>query len=135
MNTKFSEKMRRIKRRDTGLETAMAAMLRKSSIKYDYQPRLYGHPDFRIKKTSTLIFCDSSFWHGRRQIDLSGVSFKSNRKFWMNKLEANRRRDARIRRRLRHNGWSVHRFWDTDIIKSPEKVMKRLQRIIELKGK
>ena len=85
-----------------------------------------GHPDFRIKEANVLVFCDSSFWHGRREKEIKGEAFKKNKEFWMNKLTENKKRDARINRALRKEGWCVLRFWDTDIFKFPEKVIKRL---------
>lgn len=128
-----SERMKRVKSKGTKLELMMESTLKQLGIKYEKQPNLYGHPDFRIIGTSVLLFCDSSFWHGRNEKDLSGTSFKKNREFWHNKIVTNRRRDQRNRRVLRNQGWSVWRFWDTDILKKPEKVRRRLRRIVNRK--
>jgi DNA mismatch endonuclease (patch repair protein) len=89
-----------------------------------------GKPDFVVKGTDLLIFCDSSFWHGRRTRETSGKAFKINRTFWTRKLMMNRSRDLRNNRRLRAQGWSVARFWDTDILRKPEKVKLKLRRMI-----
>ena len=37
-----------------------------------------------------------------------------------------RKRDMRTNRILRKEGWHIVRFWDTDILNSPEKVIKKL---------
>lgn len=126
-----SERMRRVKSVGTGLEAKMESILRSLDIKYQKQPTLQGRPDFRIKGTNVLIFCDSSFWHGRREKETSGRAFKRNRALWTKKLVGNKKRDQRNNRILRRNGWSVHRFWDTDVLKKPEKVKKRLRRIVD----
>src|SRR6266850_1694650 len=112
-----SARMSQIKSRGTGTERAMEKILREMSLKFDRQPKVVGHPDFRVRGTRVLVFCDSSFWHGRWSKDVSGKSFRRNRSFWTEKLQRNRRRDARVSRLLRSNGWSVYRFWDTDILR------------------
>lgn len=123
--------MKRVRSFGTGLEAAMANMMKEVNIKYEKQPSLQGRPDFRIKGTNLLIFCDSSFWHGRREKELEGKAFRKNKDFWTSKLIENRRRDARTNRRLKKEGWQVLRFWDTDVQKSPGKVIRKLERMIE----
>lgn len=123
-----SERMRRVRSSNTKIEKAMEDLLKEQKMKYGRQVDLPGCPDFKIVGTSVLIFCDSSFWHGRRAREIKGEAFKKNKEFWVNKLRENRRRDARINRILRKEGWHVLRFWDTDILKFPEKVIKKLLR-------
>jgi len=125
-----SERMKKVKSTDTNLEKTMEKTLRSLHIKYEKQPDLEGCPDFRIKGTNILIFCDSSFWHGKREKEITGEAFKKNREFWKKKLIENRKRDTQNNRALRRSGWSVQRFWDTDILKKPDKVINRLRRII-----
>jgi len=122
--------MKKVKSTDTNLEKTMEKTLRSLHIKYEKQPDLEGCPDFRIKGTNILIFCDSSFWHGKREKEITGEAFKKNREFWKKKLIENRKRDTQNNRALRRSGWSVQRFWDTDILKKPDKVINRLRRII-----
>lgn len=123
-----SERMKRVRSSNTKMENAMEDLLKEQKIKYEKQVNLLGRPDFRISGTNILVFCDSSFWHGRREKEIKGEAFKKNREFWVNKLRENRRRDARINRILRKESWRVLRFWDTDILKFPEKVIKKLLR-------
>ena len=125
-----SERMKKVKSVGTSLEKGMESILRNLGIRYQKQPNLQGHPDFRISGTNVLIFCDSSFWHGRREKEITGNAFKKNREFWREKLTENRKRDNRNNNALRKSGWSVWRFWDTDILKRPDKVRNRLRRII-----
>jgi len=125
-----SERMKKVKSTDTNLEKTMEKTLRSLHIKYEKQPDLEGCPDFRIKGTNILIFCDISFWHGKREKEITGEAFKKNREFWKKKLIENRKRDTQNNRALRRSGWSVQRFWDTDILKKPDKVINRLRRII-----
>ncbi|TKJ40075.1 very short patch repair endonuclease [candidate division LCP-89 bacterium B3_LCP] len=126
-----TERMRKVKSRGTSIEKEMEKLLKGLKIKYHRQPKLEGNPDFRIKGTNVLIFCDSSFWHGRREKEITGKAFRKNREYWVNKLKNNKKRDERIRSKLRRDGWSVWRFWDTDINKNQVKVKSRLLRIID----
>ena len=125
-----SERMNKVKSDGTSLEKGMESTLKSLGIRYQKQPNLQGHPDFRISGTNVLIFCDSSFWHGKREKEITGEAFKKNREFWREKLTENRKRDNRNNRALRKSEWSVQRFWDTDILKRPDKVRNRLRRII-----
>ena len=127
LTAQISERMKKVKSKNTKLELAMKSHLEEISIPYEQHPKLHGNPDFRISNTNLLIFCDSSFWHGRREKDLKGNSFRKNKAFWVAKLLYNKRRDQRINRTLRKQGWSVWRFWDTDVLKRPEYVKKRLK--------
>lgn len=124
--------MKKVPQKGTKIEKVMEEILKALDIRYETQVDLSkGRPDFRLKGTNVLIFCDSSFWHGRRKNEISGEAFNRNREFWVDKLTANKRRDQRINQRLRRAGWSVHRFWDTDILKKPDKVTRRLRRIVD----
>lgn len=126
-----SARMQRIKSKNTGLERAMERILRDLGVKFERQPKLVGHPDFRVRGTNVLIFCDSSFWHGRRPNERRGKAFARNKHLWTLKLASNRLRDVRISRALRRQGWSVQRFWDTDILHRSRKVKTRLVRIMQ----
>lgn len=127
---KVSDRMRLVKRTGTKIEKKMATLLMQIKAGYEYQPKMEGHPDFLITGKNVLVFCDSSFWHGRRKEDLTGKSFKTNRAFWVKKLRENKRRDKRTNQRLRRKGYSVYRFWDTDIVRNEEKVIRKLKRAL-----
>lgn len=130
-----SERMRRVRSSGTGLESALEHILKTVRVRFERQPDVLGHPDFRIRGTKILLFCDSSFWHGRRPAERSGRAFRANRALWAEKLSYNRRRDNLNSRKLRAAGWSVQRFWDTDILGNPSKVEGRLRRILSSEAK
>jgi len=128
-----SERMKKVRRRGTKIEGQMKRFLDELNLSYEEQPRIKcirGTPDFRISGTKILIFCDSSFWHGRREKEVTGEAFKRNREFWTRKLKENRQRDRRNTKKLRNEGWFVHRFWDTDILKNPNKIRNELKKIL-----
>ena len=51
--------------------------------------------------------------------------------FWREKLESNKDRDRRNRRRLRGLGWSALVVWECEIEEEPDKVIKRIERFLE----
>ena len=125
-----SYRMSRVRSRDTRLELAMKVLLNEIGVSYEFQPSMPGHPDFRISGTRVLVFCDSSFWHGRFKRDREGKTFHQNRGFWMKKIIANRARDKRTNTKLRRQGWTVLRLWDSTILRRPETAMMRVKRAL-----
>lgn len=121
-----SSRMRKIKSKDTKLEQKFEIILKEMNLAYSRHPPLFGNPDFGIKDTKVLIFCDSSFWHGRNKKDLSGESFKQNKIYWTEKLKKNKERDEITTEILNGMGWKVVRLWDTDIYKDQKKVKEIL---------
>ena len=123
--------MSRVKSSGTTIEKTMEGILKDLKLKYEFQPRLYGHPDFRITGTRILIFCDGSFWHGRRKGDVVGTSFSKNREFWVEKITTNKRRDLHTTRNLRREGWLVLRFWDDEIEKQSNSIRNQIRRVLD----
>lgn len=87
---------------------------------------LPGQPDLVIEDLGLVIFLDGCFYHSCPQ---HGRVPESNRDYWEAKLDRTRRRDARTRRQLRREGWSVWRLWEHDLRRSRERrTIKRLER-------
>ncbi len=122
-----SERMRKVKSSGTKIEERMEKILNEIGIPYVKQPKLSGHPDFGLMEKRVLIFCDSSFWHGRNPDDLSGKNFRRNKDLWVEKLTKTKARDKKVNKELRGQGYKVLRFWDDEILKSPEKVKKKIE--------
>lgn len=129
-----SSRMKKVHSVGTKLEDAMETIFKANKVRFVRQPDLFGKPDFLVKGTEILVFCDSSFWHGRRAKDLKGEAFKKNKDFWVTKLNENRKRDRRINGQLKRDGWRVLRFWDTDILRKPADVTRKLKGAIEENG-
>lgn len=128
--SKRSEVMSKIRSKNTCLEKRTKNLLRRSKIKYKSQPKIFGHPDFLIKK-KIVLFCDSSFWHGRNWKNLkSRLENGNNPDYWVNHVSKNRKRDRIVTKWLEKDGYKVIRFWDKDIYKRPDwcvtQIRKRL---------
>ena len=110
----------------------MKSILKKLDIRYVEQPALYGKPDFLIKDTKVLVFCDSAFWHGKTLRKKGNLRFGRNKGLWLEKLIRNMARDKIVTRRLRKEGWRVIRFWDSDILHAEYKIIARIQKSLKL---
>ena len=90
---------------------------------------MYGNPDFAIRSKKIAIFCDGDFWHGYKFHEKK----KPSKKFWRDKIKSNMKRDQKVARRLRREGWSVLRFWEHDIEKRSEVCKRRILKKIKSK--
>lgn len=63
------------------------------------------------------VFCDSEFWHGYNW-KVKQNEIKSNRDFWIPKIERNINRDKEVNTALEADGWKVLRFWGEEIKKN-----------------
>ena len=124
---KRSEVMRSIKSKGTRLEKNTAKMLRHAKIKYRSHPKMYGSPDFLVEGRLAL-FCDGSFWHGRNWPELKErLSMGDNPEYWVKHIGNNRKRDRKVNRALRGQGWLVLRLWDNDIEKRSGWCVKKIK--------
>lgn len=110
--------MQQIKSQDTSIEIMLRKALWQRGIHYRKNVKaLVGKPDILLTKYKIAIFCDSDFWHGR-DIDKINHQIKSNRQYWIPKIERNRDRDKEVNDWLLAQGWLVLRFWGSDIKKN-----------------
>ena len=67
-------------------------------------------------KSRCNLFVDGEFWHGK-DWEKRTPRLKSNREYWIEKIEENMARDDRNNKELQHLGWQVIRFWEKDVKK------------------
>jgi DNA mismatch endonuclease (patch repair protein) len=60
------------------------------------------------------IFIDGEFWHGYKWQEKK-PKIKSNRGFWIPKIERNMQRDREVAQKLKNLGFSVFRFWEHEV--------------------
>jgi DNA mismatch endonuclease, patch repair protein len=89
---------------------------------------ILGSPDFYFPQLRIAIFVDGCFWHSCPKC---GRIPKSRVTFWVAKIADNRRRDNRVRRRLRSSGVHVLRLWEhelgkTDWLKRVDSMFKKI---------
>ena len=110
-----TKNMKAIRSSETEIEQILRKALWHEGIRYrkNYN-KLIGKPDIVITKYKIAIFCDGDFWHGK---DGCENIIASNKKYWSEKIKKNKERDLETTIALRDNGWTVLRFWKSDIKK------------------
>jgi len=56
--------MSRIRGTNTKIDLKMKKILSQQHYKFQMYPKMFGNPDFIIKRKRIAIFCDGDFWHG-----------------------------------------------------------------------
>lgn len=113
----ISYNMRQVKNKDSKIELMLRQELWKRNIRYRKNvTRVFGKPDIAFIGKKIAVFVDSEFWHGFNW-DVKQNEIKSNREFWIPKIERNMERDAEVNQHLRSEGWLVLRFWGYEIKK------------------
>jgi DNA mismatch endonuclease (patch repair protein) len=93
---------------------------------------LPGNPDIVIRRARVVVFCDGDFWHGKDWGDRQRkLQQGSNASYWMNKIAGNIERDRRINESLETSGWTVLRFWESEILEETAGVVSRLKSVLE----
>ncbi len=127
-----TKNMKHIRSKDTEIEVLLRKSLWNKGYRYrkNYD-KLPGNPDIVITKYKIAIFCDGEFFHGKDWEVLRPRLEKSNNsEFWISKIARNRERDNEINKKLLFEGWTVIRFWGTDIKKHPEDCIRVIEETI-----
>ena len=112
---KRSKIMSKIRGKNTKPELLFRKALWKKGVRYRVDnKKLPGKPDVSIQKYKLAIFIDGEFWHGYNW-DERKDNIKSNRGFWVPKIERNMQRDREVNRQLNNMGYTVFRFWEKEI--------------------
>ncbi len=130
-----SKIMRAIRSTNTKDEVRLAKALWHLGYRYRKNNRkVFGTPDLTFKKLKIAIFVDSEFFHGK-DWEIQKNRFKTNQEFWQAKIERNIQRDIEVNNYLMEQGWTVIRFWSTEIKNNLEDCIAKIQKEIALKLK
>ena len=109
--------MQAIRSKDTAIELRLRKALWERGVRYRKNYKvLIGKPDIAITKYKIAVFCDSDYWHGY-DWENRNQRIKSNRDYWIPKIERNMERDREVSEALQKAGWMVLRFWEWQIRK------------------
>jgi DNA mismatch endonuclease, patch repair protein len=109
--------MGKIKSKNTKPEQKLRKILWALGLRYRLNVKsLPGKPDIVLRKYKLVIFIDGEFWHGYNWQEKKD-KIKSNRAFWIPKIERNIQRDMEVNQQLIQMGFTVIRFWDHQINK------------------
>lgn len=116
-NAKRSALMSKIRSTGTMPEQLLRKKLWKAGVRYRINVKtLPGSPDIVVRKKKLVVFVDGEFWHGYNW-NIKKKKIKTNRKFWIPKIERNMQRDIENTKALRKLGFRVLRFWEHEIKK------------------
>lgn len=126
--------MSRIRGRDTKPEVALRRALHALGLRYRLHAQLPGRPDILFVSARLAVFVDGAFWHGR---DLRGLATQLHvrRKFWLEKIRENVRRDGRNDAALQARGFRVMRFWDDAVLDGPDRCAREVRATIQARIK
>ncbi len=123
--------MSKIRSRNSKPELILRRALWSKNIRFRLHDKsLPGTPDIVIKKYKLAIFVDGEFWHGfdwKNKLE----TIKSNRLFWIPKIERNMQKDIRVNKALRDMDYVVFRFWTQDILKNLPRVLNQIELFLE----
>ncbi|KKR78012.1 MAG: mismatch endonuclease Vsr protein [Candidatus Nomurabacteria bacterium GW2011_GWA2_40_9] len=118
---KRSQIMSKVKSKETNLELCFRKLL--IGYRFRYQPKVFGKPDFALKKLKIAIFIDSCFWH---KCPKHFRKPNSNISYWKPKINRNVERAKEVNKQFKKDGWIVFRFWEHDIKVNPEKCINKV---------
>lgn len=123
--------MQAIRSKDTTIELRLRKALWECGVRYrkNYK-KLIGKPDIAITKYKIAVFCDSDYWHGY-DWENRNQRIKSNRDYWVPKIERNMERDCEVTSALQSEGWLVLRFWEWQIRKHLDECVEAVIQSIE----
>ena len=103
---KRSEIMSRIRSKNTKPELIVRKYLSSKGYKYRlHDQKLPGKPDIILKRKRIAIQVRGCFWHGHN-CKLSRYP-KTNRKYWKDKINNNKKRDGKNDKLLRKMGYKL----------------------------
>ncbi len=109
--------MSRIKGANTKPEIGVRSLLHRIGYRFRLHRRdLPGTPDIVLPGRKAVVFVHGCFWHGHacKRAKMP----KTREDYWAEKIDGNRRRDARKRRQLRALGWKVVVVWECETKKA-----------------
>ena len=127
------QRMAHVSLKNGKAERILAKALWHSGVRYrKNDKRLPGSPDIAITKHKIAVFVDGEYWHGQNWEERK-ARLRSNRDYWIEKIEENMARDKRNNVSLSEMGWKVIRFWEKEVLKDTDSCVQRVLSLIEQK--
>lgn len=108
--------MAQVRARDTAPEMTVRRLAHALGYRFRLHRRdLPGKPDLVFPRWRLAMFVHGCFWHSHQDARCADARKpKSNRDYWLPKLEGNRARDARNAAALERLGWRVAVVWECE---------------------
>jgi len=123
-----SYNMSKIRSKNTKPEIMLRENLKKYGVKTrNIKHKVYGNPDIVFYRKKVAVFIDGCFWH---KCPKCFIEPKNNAAFWRKKLDGNVKRDKKVNRVLKKEGWKVIRFREHQIRENPKKCIDKIINIL-----
>lgn len=110
-----SERMSRIRSKDTSPEVALRKALHALGLRFRlHDKRLPGKPDIVLPRFKAVVLVHGCFWHRHQGCSVATLP-KSNTAFWQQKFDLNVQRDQRNFEELNKMGWKIITVWECEI--------------------
>jgi DNA (cytosine-5)-methyltransferase 1 len=134
--------MRRVRSSNTTPELLFRKALWRKGLRYTIcETELPGKPDVVLPSRRVAIFIDGDLWHGgqwqRRGKSALEDQFTStvSKEYWLDKIRRNMERDCKCTHTLLIAGWTVLRFWESDIHNNLDHCVEATLRVVEKQPK
>ena len=122
--------------KNTRPEIILRKALWKEKMRYRiHYKNLPGKPDIVFVRYKIAVFCDGDFWHGHnwaiRGLPSLEDEFKSYSEFWKTKIVRNIEHDREVNMALQELGWTVIRFWESDIKRDLDRCVEVVKQAIQ----
>ncbi len=122
--------MSKIKSKNTKAEIKLRKTLFSLGYRYRVNNKtIKGKPDIVFLKKKVIVFIDGDFWHGYNWEERK-TKIKTNRDYWIPKIERNIQRDRENNTILASEGWKVLRLWEHEINKDINGCVQRVIKLI-----
>ena len=109
--------------RSTGgkTEVALRSILHRRGLRFrKNDARLVGKPDIVFSGARVAVFIDGDYWHARVLREKGPKALydrikTANRDYWIGKFTKRVKRDDGVTAALEAEGWTVLRFWESDV--------------------
>jgi len=126
---KRSEIMSKIRSKNTGLEKEIFRELKRRKIYFQkHYKKVTGNPDIALPRKKRAIFIDGDFWHGYQ---FAKWKRRLPKKYWLQKIGENIRRDVRNRTKLKKGGWKVLRVWGHEVKKKKRETIEKIVEFLD----
>jgi len=125
------------KKSNTRPEILLRKAMWKAGLRYIKNvEELPGKPDIVFRGAHLAIFCDGDFWHGKNWASRKKkLKRGSNADYWISKIESNIKRDKNNTQQLKQQGWTVLRFWESDIYNKIDQIVSSIIKMIYYQDK
>lgn len=130
--------MAQVRAKDSKVELAVRRRLWAAGLRYrTHFKGAIGKPDLAFPGIKLAVFIDGDFWHGNawRVRGLSRLEdlFPTRTDWWVAKIGRNMERDRQVTESLQIAGWTVLRFWESEVERDPDVVAETIRKAVALK--